>query len=54
MRRHYSNYFKGIDHFKDYRMQLVGAGSHESVMEILEAIITDPRYLESEVLSLES
>jgi len=54
MRRHYSNYFKGIEHFKDYRMQLVGAGSQELVLEILEAISKDSRYFESEVLSLES
>src|SRR6185295_233476 len=27
MRRHYANYFKGIDHFKEYRMKLVTSDS---------------------------
>ena len=31
MRRHYTNYFKGIPHFKDWRMRLV---TSESVVEI--------------------
>jgi tRNA-dihydrouridine synthase B len=44
MRRHYSNYFKGLDHFKEYRMQLVSAGTFEEVMEILEIIASDARY----------
>ncbi len=35
MRRHYSNYFKGIDHFKEFRMKLVTAGSLEELDEIL-------------------
>ena len=35
MRRHYSNYFKGIDHFKEYRMKLVTAASLEEINEIL-------------------
>jgi hypothetical protein len=35
MRRHYSNYFKGIDHFKDYRSRLVLASTFEEVNEIL-------------------
>ena len=35
MRRHYSNYFKGIDHFKEYRMKLVTAGTFEEMNEIL-------------------
>jgi tRNA-dihydrouridine synthase B len=35
MRRHYSNYFKGVDHFKDYRSRLVLAGTFEEVNEIL-------------------
>ena len=35
MRRHYSNYFKGVDHFKEFRMKLVVAASAEEVLEIL-------------------
>jgi tRNA-dihydrouridine synthase B len=39
MRRHYANYFKGMDHFKDYRMRLVTADSREEVIEILEEVL---------------
>lgn len=35
MRRHYSNYFKGIPHFKEYRMKLVKL---ESLMEIEDVL----------------
>ncbi len=35
MRRHYANYFKGLSHFKEYRMRLV---SLESVQEILQTL----------------
>jgi hypothetical protein len=35
MRRHYSNYFKGVDHFKEFRMKLVTAASVEEVLDIL-------------------
>jgi tRNA-dihydrouridine synthase B len=38
MRRHYSNYFKGIDHFKEFRMRLVTAADLESVNQILAEI----------------
>src|ERR1700743_877270 len=38
MRRHYSNYFKGIDNFKEYRMKLVTAGTLEELNAILEEI----------------
>ena len=40
MRRHYANYFKGLDHFKDYRMKLVTSQDlqelHNTLNEILE------------------
>jgi tRNA-dihydrouridine synthase len=42
MRRHYSNYFKGIDHFKEFRMRLVTAGNLEEVQQILAEI--DEKY----------
>lgn len=38
MKRHYANYFKGIPHFKEYRMGLVTAHELPQVMEILEEI----------------
>ncbi|MCD8741353.1 tRNA dihydrouridine synthase DusB [Mucilaginibacter roseus] len=38
MRRHYSNYFKGINHFKEYRMRLVTAATLEEVQDILSEV----------------
>jgi len=38
MRRHYANYFKGLPHFKDYRMRLVTSNSYEDIMTILEEV----------------
>ncbi|MBP6335585.1 MAG: tRNA dihydrouridine synthase DusB, partial [Bacteroidia bacterium] len=38
MRRHYTNYFKGLDHFKEYRMRLVTTESIEEIHEILEQV----------------
>ena len=38
MRRHYNNYFKGIENFKEYRMRLVISESINSSMETLEEI----------------
>ncbi len=34
MRRHYSNYFKGIENFKEYRAKLVTAGTFDELMMI--------------------
>ncbi len=53
MRRHYSNYFKGIENFKEYRMRLVTVGTLEEVMEILEEVSLNPRYAE-ETAGMES
>ena len=39
MRRHYLNYFKGFDHFKDYRMRLVTSYDPKEIDAILEEII---------------
>lgn len=39
MRRHYANYFKGLDHFKDFRMQLVTVNSGEEVNGILNQVL---------------
>lgn len=38
-RRHYSNYFKGIPNFKEYRMQLVTAPSKEEVFRVLDEVL---------------
>lgn len=39
MRRHYSNYFKGMDHFKEYRMKLVTTNE----LDILHATLDEIR-----------
>jgi nifR3 family TIM-barrel protein len=38
MRRHYSNYFKGLDHFKDFRTTLVTSYSLQEIYQTLENI----------------
>ncbi|UII27972.1 tRNA dihydrouridine synthase DusB [Fulvivirga maritima] len=38
MRRHYTNYFRGIPHFKPYRTRLVESISHEEILGILSEI----------------
>ena len=38
MRRHYANYFKGLDHFKEYRMKLVTNNSYEEILQTLEEV----------------
>jgi tRNA-dihydrouridine synthase B len=38
MKRHYSNYFKGIPHFKDYRTRLVTSNKSEEVQDTLDEI----------------
>lgn len=40
MRRHYTNYFKGIPDFKPFRTRLVEADSQEEVLNILEEVLT--------------
>ena len=37
-RRHYTNYFKHIPNFKDYRMRLVTANQAEDLFNILHEI----------------
>lgn len=41
MRRHYTNYFKGLEHFKPYRMRLVEAPTFEELDSILKEISND-------------
>ena len=38
MRRHYSNYFKGIAHFKDYRTRLVSTMDQNEIITILDEV----------------
>jgi len=38
MKRHYTNYFKSIDHFKDYRMKLVTSFNLEEILSTLDEI----------------
>jgi nifR3 family TIM-barrel protein len=38
MRRHYSNYFKGLENFKETRMKLVSSENINEIYELLEAI----------------
>lgn len=38
MRRHYTNYFKGLDHFKEHRMKLVTSNSYDEILQTLELI----------------
>lgn len=38
MKRHYTNYFKGIEHFKETRMKLVMSFDLNEILEMLEAI----------------
>jgi tRNA-dihydrouridine synthase B len=40
MRRHYSNYFKGIPHFKETRMKLVTEDDYNALMQVLSEIGT--------------
>lgn len=38
MRRHYTNYFRGMPNFKQYRSEMVTAETYEHVCEILEQV----------------
>ena len=38
MRRHYGNYFKGISHFKEHRMNLVTSDTVEELNEAFDRI----------------
>lgn len=38
MRPHYANYFRGIPHFKEYRMKLVTLNKSDEVFEVLEEV----------------
>ena len=38
MRRHYANYFKGLDHFKDFRIRLVQSEDIQEIKGILTSV----------------
>lgn len=46
MRRHYANYFKGLDNVKQYRMRLVQADTFAEVSEILDELATNYQLVE--------
>jgi nifR3 family TIM-barrel protein len=48
MRRHYANYFKGLPHFKDYRMRLVTSNSFDEIIAILQEV--EKNYAEMEIV----
>jgi tRNA-dihydrouridine synthase len=48
MRRHYTNYFKGIEHFKPYRMRLVEANTYQEVEEVLQEVSSKYMFAEAE------
>lgn len=39
MRRHYANYFKGLDHFKEYRMKLVTLFDAIEIFSVLDEVL---------------
>jgi tRNA-dihydrouridine synthase B len=41
MRRHYSNYFRGLPHFKEYRMRMVQSMDLQEINEILDIILVE-------------
>jgi len=41
MRRHYANYFKGLDHFKDFRMKLVNTMDLQEIYATIDEIRTN-------------
>ncbi|HUH20081.1 tRNA dihydrouridine synthase DusB [Albibacterium sp.] len=47
MRRHYANYFKGIPHFKEYRMKLVKLDQLSDIEEVLSEIESNFANLEA-------
>ena len=38
-RRHYTNYFKGIPHFKEYRMKMVTTDDSQGVFDVFEDVL---------------
>ena len=38
MKRHYTNYFKGIPHFKDYRIKMVTSDNEKEIQNLLDEV----------------
>ncbi len=38
-RRHYTNYFKGIPHFKEYRLKMVTSDTKEEVFQVFDEVL---------------
>jgi nifR3 family TIM-barrel protein len=38
MKRHYTNYFRGIPHFKDYRVKMVTSDREEEIQSLLDEV----------------
>ena len=38
MKRHYTNYFKGISHFKNYRIKMVTSNNHQEIEKLLDEV----------------
>jgi tRNA-dihydrouridine synthase B len=55
MRRHYSNYFKGLPNFKEYRMRLVYSIDFQEISDILDeiSIVFDGYLLEKQIVKVE-
>jgi tRNA-dihydrouridine synthase B len=55
MRRHYSNYFKGLPHFKEHRMKLVQSLEPEELFSILDEVLVefDGYFLETKAKKVE-
>ena len=49
MRRHYTNYFRGIENFKKFRMHLIESASYEESLETLNKI--NKNFKESKILA---
>lgn len=47
MRRHYTNYFRGLPHFKDYRLTLVTTYDYKEIMQVLDEV--ENRYSNMEI-----
>ncbi len=48
MRRHYTNYFKGLPNFKDYRLKLVTTYSYDEIITLLNEV--ENKYSQNEIL----
>lgn len=48
MRRHYTNYFKGLPNFKEYRLNLVTTYSYDEIISILDEV--EKKYTEMEIV----